>query len=86
MLAKQFHAAADGARTLAQAEEVARLARRAYAEGHLGDEAAQAIAEAVEARRTRLKGSRPAPLQTPPTARRRPKTPDRQASVERRVA
>jgi len=84
-LAEQFHAAADSGRTLAQLEEVARLAWRAYAEGHLGDEAAQTIAEAVETRRARLKGSKPSPLPRPPTiARRRPKTPDKQASVERR--
>lgn len=84
MLAEQFTVAADGARTLAQADNIARLVWRAYAEGHLSDAAAQAASEAVEARKARIKGSRPAPLPTPPAARRRPVTPDRQASIERR--
>jgi hypothetical protein len=84
MLAEQFTVAADGARTLAQLEEIARLAWRAYGEGHLSDADAQAASEAVEARKARIKGSRPSPLPTPPIARRRPVSPDRQASIERR--
>jgi len=85
MLANQFHAAANGARTLAQLEDVSRLVWRAHAEQHLSDSAATALSVAVEARRARIKGMRPAPLPRPPSARRRaPRSPDREASIERR--
>jgi hypothetical protein len=84
MLAQQFHAAADGARTLAATDEVARLLWRALGEGQITDAAAEAISEAVEARRAAIKGARPAPLPKPPTARRRPVSPDKAKSLERR--
>ena len=85
MLADQFAAAADRARTMAELEDVSRLLWRAHAEQHLADDAATALAEAVEARRARIKGMRPAPLPRRPSARRRPpRSPDRQASLERR--
>ena len=38
-LAEQFHAAADGARTLAQLEEIARLLWRAHADEYVLDSA-----------------------------------------------
>ena len=51
MLANQFLQAADGARTPAVLDELARKLWRAHAEGHLADADAEAISEAVEARR-----------------------------------
>jgi hypothetical protein len=85
MLADQFRAAADRARTLAQLEDVSRLLWRAHAEQHIDDGAAGAVSEAVQARRSRIKGMRPAPLPSPPCARRRPpRAPDRARSIERR--
>jgi hypothetical protein len=85
MLADQFQAAAERARTLAQLDDVSRLLWRAHAEHHVDDGRAGAISEAVEARRARIKGMRPAPLPSPPCARRRrPRSPDRARSIERR--
>jgi hypothetical protein len=85
MLADQFRAAAVGARTLADLEQLNRLLWRAHGEGQIPDAAAGAISEAVEARRARIKGMRPAPLPSPPCARRGPpRSPDRLASIERR--
>ena len=84
LLAEQFHAAAANARTLAQTEDVSRLLWRAHAEGHLTDDAAAALAEAVEARRARIKAGRPQPLPRGSVARRRPVSPDRRASIDRR--
>ena len=85
MLADQFLAAADRARTLAQLEDMSRLVWRAHGEQHLSDSAAEAISEAVQARRARLKGMRPALLPSPPCARRKPpRAPDRARSIERR--
>jgi hypothetical protein len=56
MLADQFLEAADGARTEAALDELARKLWRAHAEGHLTDADAEALIEAVEARRTVLAG------------------------------
>jgi hypothetical protein len=85
MLADQFQAAADRARTLAQLEDLSRLLWRANGEGHVDDGRAGAISEAVEARRARIKAGRPAPLPTPSTARRKPpRSPDRARSIARR--
>jgi hypothetical protein len=84
-LADQFQAAADRARTLAQLEDLSRLLWRANGEGHVDDDRAGAISEAVEARRAKIKGMRPPPLPSRSTGRRRPPTsPDRRASIERR--
>ena len=70
MLAHQFQAAADQARTLAQLEDVNRLLWRANVEGLVDDNAVAAISEAVEARRARIKAGKaraPAePAQRPP--------------------
>ena len=56
MLADQFLEAADGARTEAALDELARKLWRAHAEGHLADAEAEAASEAVEARRAALAG------------------------------
>ena len=85
MLADQFQAAADRARTLAQLEDLSRLLWRAHAEHHVDDSAAEALSEAVEARRARIKAGRPQPLPSPSAGRRRPpRSPDRARSIERR--
>lgn len=84
MLAEQFSVAAGKARTYRQLEEVSRLLWRAHAEGALSDMAAQAAAEAVEARRAAFRGTNPSAPQSPLHARRRPSTPDKAASIARR--
>lgn len=88
MLADQFHQAAAGARSYSQLEELSRLTWRAHAEGHLVDADATAIAEAVQARRGAL--ARPLVLSQPkagldlPRPAKHSRSPDRQASLERR--
>ncbi len=89
-LAEQFHQAVTAARNTAALDHVARLLWRAHAEGQIADADAEAIAEAVQARRAAF--SRPAAgiavsQAAPASARRkpvRPRSPDRQASLERR--
>jgi hypothetical protein len=54
MLAEQFHAAATAARNTAAVDEIARLTWIAHAEGKLLDAEAEAISEAVQARRAVL--------------------------------
>jgi hypothetical protein len=89
MLAEQFTAAADGARNTAAVDELARLTWRAHAEGQLADADAEAIGVALQARRRAfgqgrdLPPSRPA-LGPPMAARRAPRSPDREVSLERR--
>ena len=56
MLADQFLEAAAGARTGAGLDELVRKLWRAHEEGHLADAEAEAISEAVEARRAALAG------------------------------
>jgi Helix-turn-helix domain len=56
MLAEQFLVAADGARTAVALDELARKLWRAHAEGHLAEAEAEAISQAVEARRAALMG------------------------------
>jgi len=51
MLADQFLEAAAGARTAAGLDELARKLWRAHGEGHLADADAEAIGEAVQARK-----------------------------------
>src|SRR6516165_7094594 len=65
MLADQFLEAAAGARTGAGLDELARKLWRAHEEGHLADVEAEAISEAVEARRAALAGH---PTPKPPKA------------------
>ena len=56
MLAEQFVKAADGARTPAVLDELARKLWRAHAERQIEDADAETISEAVEARRAALAG------------------------------
>ena len=51
MLADQFHAAASAARNTVAADEIARLTWRAHAKGQLADTEAEAVSEALQARR-----------------------------------
>jgi hypothetical protein len=74
MLADQFFEAADGARTAAALDELARKLWRAHAEGHLTDADAEAASEAVEARRGHTTPNPPkAVLRLPRASRRREK-------------
>lgn len=90
MLAEQFRTAAAAARNTAALDNVARLLWRAHAEGTIADGDAEAIAGAVQARRATF--ARPpsgiaVAQAAPASARRRPlrpRSPDRQASLERR--
>ena len=86
MLADQFNQAAAGARTFPQLEEISRLLWRAHGEGQIPDAAAEAIAEAVQARRVALASSKSRVASEAAYTRRRavPRSPDRQASLERR--
>ena len=87
MLAEQFHEAARAARNSAGLDQVARLLWRAHAEGHVSDADAEAVSEALQARRAAFsRPGTPLALAMPASARRKPsqRTPDRQASLERR--
>ena len=88
MLAEQFHAAAAAARNTAAVDEIARLTWRAHAEGQLVDAEAEAISEALQGRRatfaTRRAISPAKPVLGLPRPARHPRSPDRQASLERR--
>jgi CRP-like cAMP-binding protein len=67
MLAEHFRTAAAGARTNAALDETARLLWRAHAEAQIPDAEAEAISEALEARRDALTGKR---LTEPPRSTR----------------
>jgi hypothetical protein len=56
MLADQFLEAADGSRTGAALDELARKLWRAHGEGHIADADAEAFSESIEARRATLAG------------------------------
>jgi hypothetical protein len=56
MLADQFLEAAAGARTAAALDELARKLWRAHAEDHIAEADAEALSEAIEARRAALAG------------------------------
>jgi hypothetical protein len=89
MLADQFLEAASAARNTHAIDEVARLTWRAHAEGQLEEAEAEAVSAALQARRaafatrTAYPAPRPA-LGLPGAARRPPRSPDRQRSIERR--
>jgi len=70
MLAAQFLEAAAGARNATALDDISRLTWRAHAEGHLADADAEAISEAVEARRAALE-SQPKAVPEAPRASRR---------------
>jgi hypothetical protein len=86
MLAEQFAAAAAAARNTAAIDEIARLTWRAHAEGQLLDAEAEAVSEALQARRGAFATKRAPQRTKTDLARRRPapRSPDRQASLERR--
>ena len=90
MLADQFHVAITGARNSHALDEAARLLWRAHGEGQITDTDAEAVSEAIQARRAafaRPGSAVPVAQATPASARRRPaepRSPDRQASLERR--
>jgi hypothetical protein len=91
MLAEQFLAAAAGARNSTALDETARLLWRAHSEGCIADSDAEAVSEALQARRATFAARRapqalspPRPALGLPRHAKRPRSPDRQASVERR--
>jgi hypothetical protein len=93
MLADQFAAAAAVARNTYAVDEIARLTWRAHAEGQLLDAEAEVISEALQARRAAFatrrtaSPSRQVRVHTTATCRTTAKcqrSPDRQASLERR--
>ena len=91
MLAEHFLVAAAGARNSTALDEIARLTWRAHGEGHLADADAEAVSEALQTRRRAFAARKsPQPLSQPrpvlgfPRPAKRPRSPDRQASLERR--
>jgi hypothetical protein len=89
VLADQFQAAAAAARNTAAVDEIARLTWRAHAEGQIIDAEAEVISEALQARRaafaTKRRTASPSkPALGLPWPAKRPRSPDRQASLERR--
>ncbi|HMD61276.1 MAG TPA: hypothetical protein VKG78_07575 [Opitutaceae bacterium] len=89
MLADQFAAAAAAAENTHAVDEIARLTWRAHAEGQLADTEAEAISEVLQGRRatfaTRDRTASPSrPALGLPRASRRPRSPDRLVSLERR--
>jgi hypothetical protein len=91
MLTEQFLAAAAGARNSTVLDETARLLWRAHSEGCIADAEAEAVSEALQTRR-RAFAARRAPQALSqsrpalgfPRAAKRPRSSDRQASLERR--
>lgn len=80
----QFHASASAAQTSASINAISATLWKAHASGALSDEAAQAVAEALEARRKALAAKpSPSPSSKSPKALH-PRSPDRQRSIERR--
>jgi hypothetical protein len=85
-IADQFHAAA-AARNFPALDEISRTLWQAHAAGTLSDDAAQAAAEAVEARKAVLRGPRPSPASNRASGRPKPcRSPDRARSIARRRA
>jgi hypothetical protein len=86
-IAAQLSVAIAAARNFPALEEISRTLWQAHAAGALSDDAAQAAAEAVEARKAVLRGPRPVPTQKRASARRTPcRSPDRERSIRRRRA
>ena len=84
-----MHAAIEGARTLAQMDELSRQLWQGHGSGVLGDQEAQILAERLHGRRSAIReGIRPVGIPAgraslfPP--RRSLRSPDRMASLERR--
>ena len=87
MLAEQFQTAARTAKTLAQADHLAKQAWKAWGEGHLTDSAAEAVNAAIEGRRADIRGGR-LPIHRgqllSSSKHRRSVSPDRRKSIGRR--
>src|SRR3954451_20967802 len=89
MFCETMRAAIDGARTLAQMDELSRQVWQAHASGAVDDTSAQSLAERLHERRSSIR-ARIAPGGTPAgraglsPPRRRPSSPDRVASRDRR--
>lgn len=84
MLAEQIAVAVAGARTSACLDNLARLTWRGLAEGHIAEADAEALSAAVEAGRQRLGSRTTRVIPKAATAPRRPVSPDRRKSLERR--
>jgi hypothetical protein len=84
-IAQQFAEASATARTLAQIDNIGGMLWKAHAEAHLSDADAQAVAEALQARKQALRNHPPArPMKR--ASARRVVSPDRAASIRRRRA
>lgn len=84
-----MQAAIEGARTLAQMDEVSRQIWQGHGSGALGDQEAQSLAERLHGRRSAIReGIRPVGIPVGRTSlfppRRRVRSPDKAASLERR--
>jgi hypothetical protein len=87
MLAEQFAAAVAAANNFHVIEEISRQLWAAHAAGALSDAAAQAAAEAMEARKATLRGPRPSLASKHAYAAPKPcRSPDRARSIARRRA
>lgn len=89
MLAEQFHAAAAVSGTYAALNAVSADLWKAHGSGLIPDDAAQAAAEAIQARRRALGAKLAQRAENAPTAfsglrRAVPRSPDREASIRRR--
>lgn len=88
MLADQFRVAVTGARNSHALDETARLLWRAHGEGQITDADAEAVSDALQARRAAF--ARPVAVALSktvsglPKPAKRQRSPDRQASLERR--
>src|SRR3954449_11614803 len=90
MFCETMRAASDGARTLAQMDELSRQVWQAHASGAVDDAGAQSLAERLHERRSTVPRPGIVPVGTPAgrmslfPPRRRPSSPDRTASRDRR--
>ncbi len=84
MFAAQLRDGIAAARNTRQLDDLARLLWRGLAEGLLAETDAEVASVALEARRSAMRLPTPATVRPPPRPRRRPVSPDRRASLERR--
>jgi hypothetical protein len=89
LLADQFLEAAAAAKNTHAIDDIARLTWRAQVEGHLAYSEAEAVSVALQARRKAFAAGQGLPARksvvvAPWPARRPPRSPDRQRSLERR--
>lgn len=84
MHVQQFTDAVASVRSISALDEVVRLTWRALAEAQISEVDAEAVSSAVQARREALKGFLLRSSSMPVSARRRPVSPDRKRSIERR--